>query len=118
MKGREKETRDKDQSSASKQPKWGGPQGGKGTTKNWTLYKSHESCQLKKGEGKPDTTPSLDELSFKIIAHFEMEAVAPFIMSLTLFVYNRNTTPIKEGLWGLFAIHTMLAHRWKKLSTY
>jgi hypothetical protein len=35
---------------ASKQPNKGGPQGGKGTTKNWTLHKSHEANQLKKGE--------------------------------------------------------------------
>jgi hypothetical protein len=47
----------------------------------------------KERKGKPDTTPSLDEPSPKIISHFEMEAVAPFIMPLTLFVCKRNTTP-------------------------
>ncbi len=34
----------------SKEPNKGEPQGGKGTTKNWTLHKSHETNQLKKGE--------------------------------------------------------------------
>jgi hypothetical protein len=33
----------------SKEPKKGGPRG-KGTTKNWTLHKSHEANQLKKEE--------------------------------------------------------------------
>ncbi len=39
MKESEKETRDKDQSLASKQPKWGGPQGGKGTERSTSLMK-------------------------------------------------------------------------------
>jgi hypothetical protein len=38
---------------ASKQPKRGEPQGGKGTTKNWTLQHLHEAYQLKKGEVNP-----------------------------------------------------------------
>jgi len=33
----------------SKEPNNGGPRR-KGTTKNWTLHKSHEANQLKKGE--------------------------------------------------------------------
>jgi hypothetical protein len=42
---------------ASKQPKRGGPQGGKGTTKyrQWL-----EAYQLKKGEVNPDKTSSLN----------------------------------------------------------
>jgi hypothetical protein len=49
-KGREKETRGKDQRPGKQQPKWGGPPGGKGTTKNWTLLQSPEAYQPKKGK--------------------------------------------------------------------
>jgi hypothetical protein len=35
---------------ASKQPKRGRPQGGKGTTKNQTFHQSHEAYQLKRGK--------------------------------------------------------------------
>ncbi len=34
----------------NKQPNKGGPQGGKGTTKNWTLHQLHEANQLKEAE--------------------------------------------------------------------
>ncbi len=49
-KEREKETRGRMEVQVSKQPNKGGPQGQKGITKNWTLHKSHEANQLKKGE--------------------------------------------------------------------
>ncbi len=49
---------------ASKQPKRGEPQGGNGTTKNWTLQQQlHEEHQLKTGGGKPNKTHILDPFS-------------------------------------------------------
>ncbi len=49
-KGREKEKGARAKVQASKEPNKGGPQGEKGTTKNWTFHKSHEANRLKKGE--------------------------------------------------------------------
>jgi hypothetical protein len=45
-----KKTRGKDQSLGKQQPKQGGPQEGKGMTKNRTFRQSHEAHQLKRGE--------------------------------------------------------------------
>jgi hypothetical protein len=42
---------------AIKQPNKGGPQGGKGATKNQTLHQSHEAHQLKKAEANPKLKP-------------------------------------------------------------
>jgi hypothetical protein len=52
-KGEKKKQRASTKVQASKQPKRGEPQGGKGTIKNWTLQQLHEAYQLKRGEVNP-----------------------------------------------------------------
>jgi hypothetical protein len=53
--GEKKKQRTRTKVQASKQPKRGMPQGGKGTTKHGNLHQSHEAYQLKKGEVSPIT---------------------------------------------------------------
>jgi hypothetical protein len=54
---RNKEARTKIQ--ASKQPKAGGSQGRKGTTKSRTFHQLHEACPLKRGKVNPIKLSSL-----------------------------------------------------------
>jgi hypothetical protein len=52
-KGRERKQGTRTEVQASKQPNKGGPQGGKGATKNRSLHHSHEANQLQKGKVNP-----------------------------------------------------------------
>jgi hypothetical protein len=76
---------------ASKQPSKGGPQGGKGTTKNWTLHQLHEANKKKwKGGRKPHVTPSLEEPSHAITACLDMEAVCTLYNAIDTSVYTHQ----------------------------
>jgi len=50
---RKRNNRQGSKSRQASKPKYDGPQGGKGTTKNQILHQSREACQLKRGEVKP-----------------------------------------------------------------
>jgi hypothetical protein len=56
-KGEKRNQRARIEVQAIKQPNKGGPQGGKGATKNQTLHQSDEANQLKKGEANPKLKP-------------------------------------------------------------
>jgi hypothetical protein len=70
---------------ASKQPNKGGPQGGKGTTKNWTLHQFAWSKSTKRKGGKPYKTPNLEEPSHAITAHLDIEAVCTLYSAIDTF---------------------------------
>jgi hypothetical protein len=55
-----------------------------------------EACQLNRGEVNPIKLPSVNELSLAITAPLEIEVTYTPIMPLTLSVYKRNVTLIKE----------------------
>ncbi len=76
---------------ASKQPKRGRPQRGKGTTNYRNLHQSFEAYQLKKGGGKSDTTPNLEEPSPAVTARLEMEVACT--LSKATIALCRTYTP-------------------------
>jgi len=66
-------------------PTKGGPQGGKGTTKNWTLHQFAWSKSTKRKGGKPYKTPNLEEPSHAITAHLDIEAVCTLYSAIDTF---------------------------------
>jgi hypothetical protein len=95
---------------ASKEPNKGGPQRGKGTTKNRTPHQSHEANQLKKGGGKPNKTPSLKEPSPAITTCLEMEATCTLCNAIDTLYLQKESNTNKGRLLVPFVVYAMLAH--------